>query len=480
MSFPVTMATCAAIFFNIASWWMMQKHYKKAGFFNPISIFFAVWLLNLIGYEADGYLQYFCYRLSTKADVWLTLTFVFFFLGAWLAVWLRPKKSRMSELTQYSFNRLRYSTLFFLSLFIFAVLYKYSLLAQHYHGLIGHLGQIKEDIFNHKFHFPFVLYFFTLPEYLVGINLGILTVLNRQKFAILLSILALVLAYCNASFSGMRGGFLNYFLLYFSGVGFAFVATHKIKMRHYLYLLSILVSLFLLLGISLYVRSSYPHNADKIMKNYVTSIENQTIKQEQLLYKNYRDPVFIKGFTCLLEEWQPKEPIRSSMAETLYVHNFVYFVGPLPAYGYFLEYPWESEYWGKWTFYGIYSAVKEVWHALHLPDILIHLNEKAYYAPIIVGPFNSTNYLTYIFSDFGFAGLIILPFIFGFIANRCFLRVIDTKKINYMQFTSILCAGLIMSIRGLITNGVYFWVTIALIIWQNRYINLNRNKKQLM
>ena len=470
MSFPIAIATCTAVFFNFAACKMMKKYYPQTGLFNPLSIFFAVWLCNLIGYEADGYFKYFCYRLSIKADVWLALTFVFFFCGAWLALELRPKKTVSPHVTTDSFNKLWYCTLFFLCLFLLAILYKYYLLTHYYHGLLGHFGQIKDDIFDHKFHFPFFLYFFTLPEYLVGINLGILTIFNRQKTAIILSLLGLVLAYCNASFSGMRGGFLNYFLIYFSSLGFAFVMNHKIKMQHYLFLIGIVSSLFLILALSLYLRSAHPHNAERIMRNFATSFVDQNEGRLPLLYRNYKTPTFIKGLSTFFDGPKSKEYSRSSLLETLYIHNFAYFVGPLPAYAYFLDAPWDSEYWGKWTFYGIYSGTKEFAKALHF-KVLNHLDDKVYYAPIVLGPFNSTNYLTYIFSDFGYIGLILVPGIMGFVANWCFLTMLATKKIQNIPLTSLLCTGLILTVRSIITNGVYFWVTIILILFQNWYIS---------
>ena len=520
----ISMSTFTAFFLSVVSFFIMRRYYKKSGLFNPMNIFFGVWFANLAFYDFDRFLGYFFYHMTPNADKWLSYSLVSFFFGSVVILLISKKRALcQTPVPTSDLKQMWHITLPLFFLFIIAVAWKYLILIKHYDGVFCSLAEIRQDANSEKFKFPFFLYFLTLPAYFVTINLGILTVLKKSKIALLLGLITLALAYLNSTFVGMRGGFVNVFLLFITSIMTSLFATKQIKIRHYIFICLIAIILLFILSLSIYLRS---FNSDcpvsEKMKILNTKKSSATLfnTTATAIPKNPKDSAVLEGHTnnpsvkflsCPVSE-KMKIPNTKTSSATLFnttatampknlkdsavleghtnnpsvkfssaffYHSYIYFVGTLPAYSYFLEHPWESTYWGTWTFYGVYKALEPLTLKFSPSNNFAkNINVQTAYAPITnEGPFNSSNYLTYIFSDFGFWGLIFTPFLLGLIANFVFFRIIfHSREIVYFQFMSLIFTGLILSIRGLITNGVYFWVLMCLFIFQYYYVSWYKSK----
>jgi len=421
----MTLSTWTSFLLLLLSGIIGHFFYRKQGLFNPIFVFFGVWSVNLLIFEFDSYVKYFPLTLGRFADVWLAVSLVCFFLGSLFALFIMKKKTALlsvSSIELSSFNReiVWYISLILFILFFVVVMYKYSILYQFYGNPFTQLQYIRGETNAGLFALPFYLNFFTLPAYLLITNLGVLVVLDKNKKVLFLSGLTLVLSCLNAMSVGMRGGFLNSLLLFFCSVVTTYIVVgKKVNIRHYIY-----VGVFILLTI-----------------------------------------VLFSMWLC----WRSHETFLASLFE----HNYVYLVGPFLAYGYFLSKPWPVFYWGEWTFRGIYQLLNSLASFMGY-TIFPGLNTKSYYAPIIDidHPFNTTNYLTYLFSDFGYGGMVVGPFLLGFVSNYLFCRVILYRKLIDIQLMAYIWFTLILTFRGVSTNGVYFWVLICLIILQWRVLKI--------
>ena len=192
-------------------------------------------------------------------------------------------------------------------------------------------------------------------------------------------------------------------------------------------------------------------------------------------YMNAKSPLLDKNavaITSVLGHQIPRGKMLLSNA--IFYQSFLYIVGPLPSYSYFSTHPWYENYWGMWTFSGVYqfaNILTGLWGHPIFPQLSSSL--ITYYAPITqAGPFNCTNYLTYVFSDFGSIGLIIVPLLFGFISNYFFFRALTYKRMTDIQLSALMLLGLILSVRGIITSGIFFWVLILLILFQAKILKM--------
>jgi hypothetical protein len=158
--------------------------------------------------------------------------------------------------------------------------------------------------------------------------------------------------------------------------------------------------------------------------------------------------------------------------ERALLDNYVYMLSPILTTVHFLEHPWPGDLVGQWTFAGIHQTVD---------GVLASLGDRTsaadsfgtYYAPVIdLGPVNVANYVVYLYSDFGESGVAVASGVMGLLAGWAFVRALRVKRIVEIQLAGLLMFLLIFSVRGLVTNGTMFWVSIAFIMIQHAVLSL--------
>jgi len=157
-----------------------------------------------------------------------------------------------------------------------------------------------------------------------------------------------------------------------------------------------------------------------------------------------------------------------TFVERLLVDNYIYTVGPVPALTHYLENPWPRDVPGQWTFAGIYQAADTLLGLVGSGRILTPETFQTYYAPITdLGPFNVASHVVYFYSDLGAVGVVLFSSVMGLVTGYAFIRALRTKRVSDIQTASLLMFLQIFSVRGVVTNGVMFWVCLVFVAVQH-------------
>lgn len=402
----------------------MAKRLFHGHLFNPLTVFFGIWTLTLILFKLDIYFKIFTSGLTLNAQYVMATSFILFFLGA-VTVALYTKKREIDKLVSINIKQLDLLTTtsaLVLLVFFIAVIIKYLILIPRYGNPFVNIESIRIDFFDGSLIFPFYLSVVTTFGYLAILNLGILAVFKRNKSTLLMILFAFVLVFLNDSTTGMRGGLLNYIVLFLSGVMLSIIVRNiKIGIRHMFYL--ICACIFFLMTMSII-----------------------------FFYRSGGDVSYLEG---------------------LYKHNYIYLTSIVPTYSYFLDNPMPSNSFGIRTFQGLYEMLNM---SLKPFDYILFAEAdfKTFYAQNIIGnyPFNTAPYLTYLHSDFGLPGLLVSSYLMGLFSTFLYFKMIVAKRIIDIQFAVIAIAILIMSVRGIYVSGKSFWIMVGLVFLQHMFLKV--------
>jgi oligosaccharide repeat unit polymerase len=415
------MLTFITALFLIISLVLSGIFYRKY-FLNPIVVFFAIWLFSLLLYELDAHFKFFYVRLSSKAEIIFFISFFAFFIGSLtVALPLRNKEKNRTqpgiEDRQLGFLYKIVKITFFV--FLGAVFCKYILLFQRYGNPFANLALIRMES-SGKFCFPLILRFLSLSGYLLILNLGILIVLHCNKKIVFLTLASLILSFLNAASIGGRGSAFLTALFFITTVLVALIIKYK-KIKIRFLLMGIAGILICVLSLTTVV---YLRNDGKI------AFMNRVIAD-----------------------------------------NYLYIVGPIPATSFFIQEPWPSRLAGYNTMAGMYQLLDIASVSLFKINLLVPQDLQSSFAKITnIGPFNTSSYITYFYSDFKEAGVVIFSYLLGLITTYLFFRAIFYRRIIDIQLLAIAMTNLLLSPRGILTNGINFWVILAVLIIQHRIL----------
>jgi len=401
----------------------ISKFFYRKYYFNPAVVFFALWFFVLLLYELDSYIGFFYVRLSPYAEILFIESFLFFLIGSLtIALPLRTNYHRNFQPSQesYQLNVLYKITKFLFLIFLVTIFYKYLLLFQKYGNPFTNLMLIRAESCG-EFSFSVLLRFLSLSGYLVILNLGILVVFCPNKKTIFLTLLTLILSFLNAASIGGRGSaFIVGLFLIATVLTAAIIKYRRIKLKFLFVGIAAIISCLLLLTIIVYLRSD---KSISLVSRFVTD-------------------------------------------------SYLYIVGAIPATSFFLDYPWSSRLIGYNIIAGIYQLVNLASNNLFQINFLTPQDLQTFYAQITtIGPFNTASYITYYYSDFGEMGVIILSYLSGIITTFLFFRAIYYRRIIDIQLSAIAMVYILISPRGVLTNGMNFWVILAALLIQHHILS---------
>lgn len=391
----------------------------RRSLFNPLIAFFGIWMLNLALYEVDNWLQVFNVRLSDFADSMLSLSLICVFLGTCIGIMagLFGTREECLEVDSRVLDRMQGTAVLLFVVFVVGVAWRYAVTVSTYGLLLENLPEIREGTHLGDLSVPTASRLMTLAGYMVILNLAVVSVLRPRLVFLLLIVAAVSLNFVSDLTVGARGSTFNAVLLMMTTVLIALRARHgRTRVSHILAGASIGFTAVLLMTAMLYLRS------DKTL-------------------------TFVERFL---------------------IDNYVYAVGPVPALTYYLEAPWPSDVPGQWTFAGIYQAVDGLLGIVGGGRILTPETFQTYYAPITdIGPFNVASHVVYFYSDLGEVGVALFSGVMGLVAGYTFVRAVRVKRITEIQIAGLLMFLVIFSVRGVVTNGIMFWVCLAFITVQH-------------
>lgn len=149
-----------------------------------------------------------------------------------------------------------------------------------------------------------------------------------------------------------------------------------------------------------------------------------------------------------------------------------YFGGNISSFSYFLEHPYPSVPIGRQTWGGIYWFLNDFVRLVGLEPLMIPDVPEDFHAPIITSVggavYNTSIFLSDIYSDFGEIGVIIITFILGYLITFLLMRANYNKRMLSIQLASLVMFIVVMGIRAFPPAGRYFWVLIIAIYLQNK------------
>jgi oligosaccharide repeat unit polymerase len=140
--------------------------------------------------------------------------------------------------------------------------------------------------------------------------------------------------------------------------------------------------------------------------------------------------------------------------------------GDISTFQYFYEHPIPSIPPGRHLLGGIYSLADKA-AGLTGFSCLAELDPFNYIAFIPMAN-NTSIYLSYIYSDVGIVGSIIVTFVMGAISTYVYFRAVRLGRILDVQLQALLLFGVFISIRSVVTQGDYFWILLLGLYLQHK------------
>jgi oligosaccharide repeat unit polymerase len=398
---------------------------------NPVTIFLSTWLISLITYLAALRAEVFDLAISATAQMLLLGSFSAFFLAALAVLVHKAKvKNRSIDLREsaamLNSRRFHRVTDALLVLTSGSVLMKYIIIWRRYGNPLENLQQVRDDYVYGDLRFSVLLSLATIGLNLLILNLGV-SHFFRSKRPWQLSgrlWLAILLVVLNDLATADRASIRVIIILVCVALYGRAIADRPVKLRHCV--LAIMAVGLFIIGLSFIV-----------------------------YYRSSGDATLVEGVL-----------VGSIIANV---------VGNIGSFVVFVDHPWPGRLFAHHCLGGVYQFLNSVGAAIFGKTFLVeddysHWNEH-YYADIGVPVFNTTSYLTFLYSDFGVAGVVLVSFIAGWFCMRTFRRMIITRKVTDWQISAFLTAALVVSVRGFYPSAIGFWITLGALVVQRRMLS---------
>jgi oligosaccharide repeat unit polymerase len=146
--------------------------------------------------------------------------------------------------------------------------------------------------------------------------------------------------------------------------------------------------------------------------------------------------------------------------------TFLYYSGGnIATFQYFYDNPYLSDPPGRFTFGGIYRIFDFFQGGSFLPEninpnnMIAFISENTEYTSTS----NTSIHFTTYYADFGIFGTVILSFLLGFVSMWMMSNYLKSFSLIRVQYFSLALFNCFMSIRGVPTEGIYFFILIILI-----------------
>lgn len=392
----------------------------------PLKLYFFVWTIFLGFYDCDRLFFKYQFQISSQASNAIIISLICFFLGGIVAVLLKKKDSKIIKHEFINYDKLYKITLFLVAIFsivfIFKMISQFAAFGNPFENLSKtRIMYVKSlDSYNSTF----VDFLVTLFGYITSLNIGVLIGQEKptKKNLFLACLIMSMIFIIDLSRAG-RSWFFATFILMMSGYMSQLMTrngTRKIETKKIMKIVFVIAAVFIIIAIPLVLRSE----------------------------GHYEDVVDI---------------ITMSTSE--------YIVGDIVSFSYFIDNKLPSDLPGYYTFGGIYRIADDILRNIGVnvfttfssENYLAVVNEKGY--------FNTSIDLAFYYADFGFIGIYIIKFIIGFLSVY-YLVILGKKNSSLTLFLlSILLAMSLFSIRGIFSEGRYFWIMLLFVGIQAKYIN---------
>lgn len=402
---------------------MLTRLLVPRNLFNPLTVFTGIWLLTFALYELDRVLGFFNIGLTEYAGFMFVFSFVSFFIACsqGMVTARRLISDKAVAIRDKELDKLTNMNWLLLPIFASGVLWKYGIAGLSYGAFSENLSLIRQDALTGEFSFPLLCRLMTLSGYLIVLNLGVLYTLRPRPQYIVMMIVSILLSFVNDATTAGRGATFNSILLLAStGAMASSVRRGRLEIRPIVGATGVLIVGLLLTSTILYLRSD-----------------------------------------------------RSvSFFDRLVFDNYVYLTGAVPATSIFIEQPWPKEVPLQWTLAGLYQLVDTVMAPVFGWTFVSDSESfQTYYASITnIGPFNSACHIAYFYSDLGELGVIFLSACLGFFSGYAFQKALRQQRIVDIQLSALLIFAVFFTVRGILTNGMVFWVCLAMLVIQHRFV----------
>lgn len=385
--------------------------------YTPSTLFIGSWLLVLILFQLDPILfSEFTYIIPDTIHSYRLVSLFSFLVGTSL-VWLNFPiiKEQSIELEGIEIQKIEaFFKILMVGFSIGTIIRIYIIIKTYGLSIAIALPSIRSDFVSGDLKFPLISSLGTLFANLLALNLGYLFGLGRSvgKWIIAFVMLSVI----NDSTMGDKAG----------------------------------LRLILILVISAYYTRKFVLKSNFIgVWKYVVAI------------------FFALGFYSVITFFRVKEQSASIMDVT-FGHFYVNIVGNIASSSYFIEHPWPNDYFGAYSFSDFYNLF-----GLNFSQSHVAIEESSFFNANITtsgGIYNTTDYLAFLYADFGINGIILISFILGCVTSYLFLLAKCKSSLNNIFFLSYFTGALLICVRGFYFGAPGFWITLLLIPLQVNFL----------
>jgi oligosaccharide repeat unit polymerase len=140
--------------------------------------------------------------------------------------------------------------------------------------------------------------------------------------------------------------------------------------------------------------------------------------------------------------------------------------GEISSFQYFFDNPLVEDPPGRHLFAGLYSLVSNA-TSLFGFSFMATPPGSDYESDIGGAGYNTSIYLSYMYSDFGILGAIIVSFLLGALPTYFFFRALCRKTIFDVQLTALFLFTAFITIRNIMPQGQFYWILLLALCLQN-------------
>jgi len=145
----------------------------------------------------------------------------------------------------------------------------------------------------------------------------------------------------------------------------------------------------------------------------------------------------------------------ASFLEDAFRVGYLYLTGPIPALSEILKSEPAGTGFGSYSLGGLYRLLNMLLGFTGVGPVFPLLPSRSYV--FIPQPFNTYPYIWYLYADFGFAGILLVPYFIGWISAMVFFHYKARGQLFALVLLSIIFTYLEFTPRDTITNWISFW-----------------------
>lgn len=399
---------------------------KKIRILNPLIFFVLLTTITTTLYVFDDFIfDIYHYEITNYSHSLRLASVLFFIIGAFLSSFFFIKKINNKIYKNNFHEKILKSSKFLISVMTILIVLKTLYIGNAYGFDPYSILEVRFDILNGNFDIPFYFKIITIFSTILSLILGFIYFKLNNKIDKFWIIIFFVASFLNDLIIADKGGLRNIVFFTFSYITTSrFVYNIPFKINFKIILVPILI-IFVYSFINIFRYD----DSDSI---------------------NY----FIYGFE----------------------HFYGNIIGNIGSSSYFVENNFPKNFFGAYSFSGYYSLFGiDINSQSGLSALDVNSSYNAFIGEGLI--YNTTDYIGWLYQDFGFIGIIIFSFIVGFLSYYSYNLVFLKPDFKSISIFSLFMGSIFLNIRGFYFGAPGFLFTLILIYLINYFFKIKINSK---